>query len=498
MNRLLLYTNARVIVYGILGAVLVGGGIVYILQPKNNTGTTRTIVPADFIEQVSVSGNVVPAQDVTLGFAQSGRILAVYASVGQYVNAGALLAEVENGDLVAAVLAKKAALAQAQARLASLQAGTRPESIAVASSTVQNAQAALQDVLQTIYTTSDDAIHNKIDQMFSNPRVDPKLIFSVTNASLKTQVENDRLLMKATLSSWASAQTSGTVTAVQAQQYLTKVTEFLAEVNSILNQAVPDQNTSSVTLASYGALLATARGNVNAAVTSLTTASSALNSAQKNLDLLVAGTTADDITAQEAAVQFATADVQSAEAALAKTQIRAPFSGVVSKMGAKVGAIVSPTDQEITLQSDGIFEIDAYVPEVSIAGVAVGDVGSTTLDAYGASVVFPVKVTSIDPAQTIRQGVPTYKTTLVFSSKDSRIRSGMTANVVITIGVLKNAIVIPEGAVGHDVDGAYVLALIKEDTVTRRAVTVGKEPSFGQVEITSGLSAGDTILLTPR
>ena len=196
-------------------------------------------------------------------------------------------------------------------------------------------------------------------------------------------------------------------------------------------------------------------------------------------------------------MQFATADVQSAEAALAKTQIRAPFSGVVSKMDAKVGAVVSPADQDITLQSNGIFEIDAYVPEVSIAGVSVGNIGSTTLDAYGSDVVFPVKVTAIDPAQTIRQGVPTYKTTLVFLSRDPRIRSGMTANVVITTGELKNAVVIPEGAVGHDVEGTYV-SVKKEDTVVRRSVTVGKQPSLGQVEITSGLTAGDVILLTPR
>ena len=55
------------------------------------------------------------------------------------------------------------------------------------------------------------------------------------------------------------------------------------------------------------------------------------------------------------------------------------------------------------------------MPEADIAKVAIGDLASSTLDAYGSYVDFPAQVTMIDPAETVIEGVPTYKVTLVSS-----------------------------------------------------------------------------------
>ena len=149
-----------------LALLLIGG---YLLFGRSaDLGATMTISRADFSEEVSVSGTVTAAQDVDLGFATNGRIVRTYARVGQYVRAGAILAETENGDLIAT-------LAQEQADLAALQAGTRPEELEVAATTVTNAKAALVNAIQNAYTTSDDAVRNRVDQLFSNPRVNPEL-----------------------------------------------------------------------------------------------------------------------------------------------------------------------------------------------------------------------------------------------------------------------------------------------------------------------------------
>ena len=55
----------------------------------------------------------------------------------------------------------------------------------------------------------------------------------------------------------------------------------------------------------------------------------------------------------------------------------------------------------------------------------IGDNANITLDAYDSDVVFGARVTSIEPAETIVDGVATYKTTLQFNKKDRRVRSGM-------------------------------------------------------------------------
>ncbi len=460
----------------------------YYATKAPNYGATMVIVPGNFDEQVSVSGTVVAAQNVALGFAANGRIAATYARVGQQVGAGTVLAEIENGDLAAAVAQKKATLA-------SLLAGTRPEQVAVAQAAVANAQAALINAIQSAYTSSDDAVHNKADTLFQNPRVQPQLSFSVTSATLKATAERERAALEPVFASWnalASGATSDTAlsAARQTQAYLAQVATLLADTNAALNSGAPDQTTTAATLASYATTLATARTNVNAASTAVTNAVSALIDAQKTLTLDEAGPTAADVAAAQA-------DVQNAQAALAKTRVVAPFSGVVTQMDAKVGEIVSPSTSEISMQSDGVFEIETYIPEVSIARVAVGNLATTTLDAYGSAVPFGAKVISVDPAETVKDGVPTYKTTLIFNTADPRIRSGMTTSVLIETGVLTNAIVVPAGAVAKaGTPDAYVTA-VEGGKLVNRSVTTGTAPSLGRLEIVTGVSKGDVILLTP-
>ncbi len=470
---------------GIVIVLAIGG--YFFFGRSANMGATMVIAPGDFSEQASVSGTVIAAHDVDLGFAANGRISATYAMVGQQVAAGAILAETENGDLVAA-------LSQAQADLASLNAGTRPEEIAVAQTTVTNAAATLLNDIRTAYTTSDDAVHNKADVLFANPRTDPKISFTVANASLRMIVEQDRAGIEPILNSWALMVArlpvgSAADSAKQAQAYLVQVSAFLADANLALNQGVPDQTTSAATLASYGTTLSTARTNVNTVAATLTADVAALSAAESALLLKQAGPTVDAVAAQESLVR-------SAQASLAKTRIVAPFTGVVTRMDAKVGQIVSPTGSLISMQSNGVFQIETFVPEVTIARVSVGDPATTTLDAYGSSVTFPATVVAVDPAETVKDGVPTYKTTLSFLTADPRIRSGMTANVVIQTGMLHNAIVIPAGAIGTKGGVSYV-SVSNHGIVSNRTVTTGPSPALGQSEIVSGLLAGDVILLSP-
>lgn len=471
-------------------AVLAAGWFIF-ARSGGIDAPTLTIEPKDFAEQVSVSGTVTAAQSSDLGFASSGRIVGTYARVGQHVVAGTVLAETDNGDLAATVAQKTAALD-------SLLAGTRPEKIAVAQTAVANAQSALVNAVQSAYTTSDDAVHNKADTLFTNPRTSPKLSFAVANANLKSSVETSRQNVESVFAPWSSlsAQLTSTMSydalmaaAAKSQGYLSQVSQLLADTNAALNQGVADQTTSSATLASYATTLATARANVNIAATALTSAISGLADAQKTLTLDQAGPTAADVAAAQA-------EVQNAKAQLAKTRVVAPFTGVVTRMDAKTGEIVSPNTSEISMQGDGVFQIETYIPEVNIARVASGNAATTTLDAYGSSVPFPSVVVSVDPAETVKDGVPTYKTTLSFLKADPRIRSGMTTNVMIETGVLHNAIVIPTGALGQDAQGPYV-SLVVDKKPVRRAVQTGASPAIGQMVILSGLSQGDVILLSP-
>ncbi len=488
--------------YAIPVVVVLLLGWFFFFRDTSKAQELMMVNPTDFKATVSVAGTVTPAQDVDLGFTQSGRVTGVYAKVGQRVGVGTTLAVVENGDLRANVLQQQAALEQEQAQLAALQTGTRPEEVAVKQAAVASAQVGLVDALQDAYRSGDAAVHNTIDQFMSNTRTQsPTLSFSTTDSNFKTAVENKRVAAEATLTSWAaeihglSAQQDLTVEVTHAQNNLSATVSLLSDCNGALNRAIVTTQTPQSTIDTYIAAVASARSTVNASVSSVNGASATLSAAQKNLTLSQAGSTSADLQAQEAKVKAAEASLAQAQAQLQKTYITAPFSGVVSRVDAKVGQIVSPNTPEISLISSGVFQIESYVPEVAIASLQVGNSATVYLDAYGESVPFAAGVVSIDPASEERDGVATYKVTLQFSKQDERIRSGMTANMVITTQEKAGSLVVPQGAL-VDKNGAHFLLVKVGNKTQERPVELGLS-SLGQVEVTAGLQAGETIVLNP-
>ena len=165
-------------------------------------------------------------------------------------------------------------------------------------------------------------------------------------------------------------------------------------------------------------------------------------------------------------------------------------------MDAKVGEIASSNVSLISIMSSGIFEIESYVPEVNITRIQLGDEAGVTLDAYGENILFNAKVISIDPAETIRDGVATYKVKLQFSQKDERIKSGMTANVSIVVFNKPNTIVLPGGVI-FEKDGKKFVQVKNKEGISDQEVLTGNMSSLGQTEVVSGLSDGEVIILNP-
>ena len=481
-------------------ALAIAGG--YLLLGRSSAeAAILTVTRADVPTEVAATGSVVAASSADLGFAAGGRIQGTYAKVGAHVAAGTVLAEIENADQAAEVARKRAALKEAQARLASLMAGMRPEEVAIDEAAVASAESALAQSIKSAYVAADDAVRNRSDVIFVTPRSMPRVISLSLPAALEDTLERERAVLNQTLGDWqrslsSLASDTAAAAAERAAADLAYIETFLDHVNTALSRASSGQ-ISQATIGTYETSVAAGRTSVAAAAADLATKVSALASAEKVLTLAKAGPTSADLTAEQAAVAAALADLENARAALGKTQVVAPFDGIVTRMDAKTGEVVSSSASAISMQSDALYQVEVYIPEVSIAGVTPGDLATTTLDAYGSAAAFAARVVLVDPAETLKDGVPTYKTTLAFAEQDSRVRSGMTADVRITTGVLPGAIVLPEGAVARDAGGAYV-SVLSGKKAERRAVVTGAVPSLGTVEVVSGLESGETILLTPQ
>jgi len=401
----------------------------------------------DLIKEVNVTGRVKAAQEVDLGFEKSGRVSSVTVDEGDRVFAGQVLVRLENGGIIADLEKAEANLKAERATLAQLERGSRPEEISIQETKIENAsnsiednEQALLDEIQRSFTISDDAVRNKVDLLFSNPRgSSPELVVSVGNFQLKIDVEFERILIEEALNEWQSDLAiidinSDLVEAgLKTKDNLTKISNFLDKMALIVNSLESSATIGQTTINSYQSDVSTARTNVNTAKTNISTdneglvdATATLNLERKNLELMVAGSDPQNILVQEAAVEAREADVKKNQAELRKTLIVSPINGVVTNQDAKVGEIIVASAIPVSVISDKSLQVEVNVPETDVVSIRVGNESRINLDAYDRDVNFPGVVVSINPGEIILQGVPAYETTIQFKEEDERIRPGMT------------------------------------------------------------------------
>lgn len=487
----------------IIFAVLAGGG--YWLWGRSSEEPKEEIVTVTrgtIAQEVSVTGRVKPAESVSLAFERSGRVASVAVDVGSRVFVGQVLASLANADLAASLAEAEANVKKEEAKLAELKRGTRPEEIAVQEVKVREARQALLDAIQDAYRKADDAIRNKVDQFIDNSRTaSPHVTVTVPDGSLRASVENGRVLREISLVSWASALAVLSVAddlpieALRARTELSAIRSFLDSAALLLASAVPSSSISQSTINGYRTDVTTARTNVNTAIDNLASAESDLAVKTSELALKRAGTAPEQIAAQEAALEQVRAKVASANAELGKTRIISPLRGIVTEKNAHVGEIVSAQFAVFSLNSDAAFAIEANVPEADIAKIKTGNRARVTLDAYGSDVVFGAAITHIDPAETIVDGVATYRVEFQFVREDSRIKSGMTANIDIETAKKEGVLLLPQRALIRK-NGDTVVRVRKVGGVREVPVKTGLRGTDGMVEIFEGLSEGDAVVIS--
>lgn len=493
-------------------AIIIVGGLVYWYIGHGTADTaTETIVVArgDLSEEVSVTGKVKPAESVALAFEKGGRVARVYTKVGDIVASGQILVAIENADVYAGLLQAEANLQAENARLSELKKGARAEELAVEEAKVKSAENSLKsaeqnlvNVLDDAYTKADDAVRNKTDQLFSNPRtVNPSFNF-IIDGQLRTRIETERVEVERTIVAWR-ALLGGRANSIQVKNNLSEIKKFIDDVALAVNSLSASSALSQTIIDWYRADILSARNNIYTAISGVTdavqdvdTARLSFITAERQLDLLAAGSTVEKVATQEAAVRVAEANIANYHAQIGKTIIRAPIAGTVTKQEAHAGEIATAGLVIVALISEGRFEIESFVPEADIANVKKGDTAAFTLDAYGDEEIFTAEVYGVDPAETVIEGVPTYKVILQFTNNDGRVRSGMTANIDIITAKKENVFSVPSRAVHSREDGTKFVETILSDGVSEeKTVTTGIRGSDGRIEIVSGLDGGETVLV---
>ncbi len=475
---------------------------IYFFSSSNGSEAVIRVERGNLVEEIVVTGEVKPARSVDLAFERAGRVSYVAHDVGAHVSAGTLLAKLSSADLEADVAEAAALLKSAEAKLAELKAGTRAEEISIAEVKGANAEKALEDAkanlaatIRDSYIKADDAVRNKSDQLFSNPRTQNPQLNYTGDLQLEIDMEAARPRVESVLTAWEKNLSSTDST--EARSTLADVRGFLDLMIRLLSALGPTTGLSQATLDDYRADVATGRTNVSTAMLNLTaaeektrTAESNLALAKEELSLKRAGTRVETIAQAEADVEKARAAHASTKAELAKAAVVSPLSGTVTKQDAKVGEIAAANVVVTSVISDAKFQVEAKVPEADVGTISVGDRARVALDAYHMGEIFNARVIKIDPASTLVEGVATYLTTLEFDAADERVRSGMTASITITTDERTGVLAISRRAVTMREGKSYV-RVGKEE----REIVTGLHAAGGFVEAVSGLSEGETIVI---
>jgi RND family efflux transporter MFP subunit len=498
------FTRKRIIWGVIILVILIGG--YFLFFNKKLKQDTLTVHPEDFLQQVSASGKIVAQDDLDLSFEEPGQVSSVNVKVGDNVYTGQLLASQSTGQLAAQLAGMQAGIELQEAKLNQLLAGNSPEDIQTGKDNIAAAQQNLDNNYNTLKNTLNDSYTSLYDA-YTKMRYIQQTYFNGTGAedlnvqSRKNAINTDMNDAKKYID-LAKGSLNASDWDIAASHVATDLNDAYSQVAAIRQQCEEGIYYTSVSSTDKAAI-DTQKSSLNTAASSTISAQSsiasykvALTQANSALALKQAPARQSDIAVYKAQVAQAKANAQDVIAQLNKKRIYSPIFGIVTAVNAKVGRIFSSQDVAISVISKNTFQVESYVPEINISLIKTGQDADVTLDSYG-DASLPATVAAIDPAETIKDGVSTYKVTLAFKDNDDRIKSGMTGTVTITTNKKSMVLSIPQGAV-HAKDGQKVV-IVKtgQDAkdITEKVVTTGSVASNGNVEILSGLNDGDVVVL---
>jgi membrane fusion protein (multidrug efflux system) len=178
-----------------------------------------------------------------------------------------------------------------------------------------------------------------------------------------------------------------------------------------------------------------------------------------------------------------------AAARLAKTEIRAPFSGIIGLRSVSIGDYVKEGQDMVNLESIDPLKVDFRVPEIYLKQVQVGQTLEVGLDALPGK-TYQGKVTAINPLVDAAGRAIVIRA--LVKNADTALRPGMFARVKLLTREAVDALVLPEQALVPQGEDQYVYRVVDGKAV-RTKVEVGQRRD-SRVEVLKGVAPGDTII----
>ncbi|GAA0938525.1 efflux RND transporter periplasmic adaptor subunit [Pseudonocardia zijingensis] len=478
---------------------------------------TRTSVTST----VNATGSLQAITEQNLGFPEGGKLVAVDVAVGQQVEAGQVLARIDDFVAQRDLASAEAQLAQERAVLARIRDGN---DVGAAEDDAERASAVLKATKERAEAI-DDANASAVEEAEKQLELDEEVLEDTrarTRADRRSCTADDRRAAEREAEDDSgsffefSGRDAGSDDCEVAAQKETEVEAAERQVRASEAALEKAENQRRVDRAEQDLAIENARRDLEAA---------------KNEAKGARGVRPHDIDEQTAVVAQLQIDVDKARRVVEDTVLRAPVGGKVASINGVVGEFVGGGSGTTPLAPGGRVPL----PERG-SGVSASDRGSedgerpggasfiVLSDVQSFQMVVPFaetdaalvepnqevevtfdaipdltrtgRVVSIAPSGTDLQGVTSYYAVIVLSELDPRLRDGLTASANVVVDERDDILAVPNAALLQS-GGSGIVTVLEPDGAQRQVQVELGLAGDSVTEVVSGLREGQQVLVAP-
>ena len=466
------------------------GGYVYyskiVLATRSTAGTevqTAIAQRGDLVVSASGSGTLSAQTDATFGFETSGQVKDVYVKIGDQVEAGQVLAQLDDTPA-------QMDYVEAQQALEELYSAAAIASVQKEIGTAQDAEFYAHEWLE--YLLSPEVVEAEENLAITEQQLaeaQAEAAANLSDSASQTVKEKqqavaylkDKLTQaKEYYENYYLPETFGVYENVGSRRHPKQV--LATEIDPITGEEIPEIDEPSV------ADITTARNNY-------AQAQETVREGELYLEALSTGVIPDAATGEKLTTLYeAQLALENAQSALQAAQLVAPISGTVTSLDLSPGEQVDTSSVITISQLSQPYTLDVYIDETDWVMAQVGNTVTVTFDLLPDQ-TFPGTVTLVYPELS-----PSFESSLVhlIVQLDQRVSQELPAGTGATVDVIggeaKGVVLVPVEAVHETDDGRQVVIILQNGEQTEREVELGLQNET-YAEVTSGLDAGAVVVM---
>ncbi|MFP4198653.1 MAG: efflux RND transporter periplasmic adaptor subunit [Halanaerobium sp.] len=447
----------------------------------------------------TITGNITPAREVNISAEVGGIIKEMMVEIGDEVKKEEQLLKIDDQSLLIQKKQAEAGLESAEANFEELENGVTEEEYTRVKSSYEEAQDNLEsaetnyELMQDIFenrrsleqqlVAAEQQLRNAEQQLESSKENLRQAEINYNQAEREYQrsekLYDDNVISEREFEDSKSAYEN-------AESSLKNAENSVEQAETSLNTAEKDYQLTEENYDNPTELkqqLENARSQVKAAESGLKVAEANLKEAER-------GARSEQLRASKAQVKQAEASLEELEDQLVKTNIKAPFDGLVNEVAFEEGEMLPSGQTVINLVDISELFVEIEVTADTVSAINKGDrvqVKAETMQHYQEG-----EIRNIAPAASRESRAFLVKVRI--DNSGHKLRAGMFADVRINKGKSGNAVIIPVDSIENINENDPYVYVVENGKAVKKDIELGLTTS-SQVEIESGLEAGEKIVV---